>query len=91
MEGADIDQIAKHGRTSVGRIEKYYAVNIKTSLDAAAINMVRSEKRLAAGMKSELRGMRLPQGDRKILNPVSTHSNRCRSSDFLYHFWIEAS
>jgi len=44
MEGADIDQIAKHGRTSVGRIEKYYAVNIKTSLDAAAINMVRWKK-----------------------------------------------
>ena len=37
MEGADIYQIAKNCRTSVEMIEKYYAVHIKTSLDAAAI------------------------------------------------------
>jgi integrase len=42
MEGADIYQIAKNCRTSVEMIEKYYASHIKTSLDAAAINIRRS-------------------------------------------------
>jgi integrase len=42
MEGADIYQIAKNCRTSVEMIEKYYASHIKTSLDAAAINVRRS-------------------------------------------------
>ncbi len=42
MEGADIYQIAKNCRTSVEMIEKYYATHIKTSLDAAAINIRRS-------------------------------------------------
>jgi hypothetical protein len=44
MEGADTYQIAKNCGTSVGMIEKYYAVHIKTSFDAAAINVVRSKK-----------------------------------------------
>ena len=44
MEGANIYQIAKNCRTSVGMIEKYYAVHIKNSLDAAAINVVRSDQ-----------------------------------------------
>ena len=39
MEGADIYQIAKNCRTSVEMIEKYYAAHIKTTLDAAAINV----------------------------------------------------
>jgi integrase len=39
MEGADIYQIAKNCRTSVEMIEKYYAIHIKTTLDAAAINV----------------------------------------------------
>jgi hypothetical protein len=43
-EGANLYQIAKDCRTSVGMIEKYYAVHIKTSLDAATINVVRSKK-----------------------------------------------
>lgn len=43
MEGADIYQIAKNCRTSVEMIEKYYASHIKTSLDAAAIN-IRKQK-----------------------------------------------
>jgi hypothetical protein len=43
-EGVNIYQIAKDYRTSVGMIEKYYAVHIKTSLDAATINVVRSKK-----------------------------------------------
>jgi integrase len=44
MEGADIYQIAKNCRTSVDMIEKYYASHIKTSLDAAAINVRRKKK-----------------------------------------------
>jgi integrase len=39
MEGADIYQIAKNCRTSVEMIEKFYASHIKTTLDAAAINV----------------------------------------------------
>ena len=45
MEGADIYQIAKNCRTSVEMIEKYYASHIKTSLDAAAINVRQVERR----------------------------------------------
>jgi hypothetical protein len=44
MEGADIYQVAKNCRTSVEMIEKYYAAHIKTSLDAAAINVMRPKK-----------------------------------------------
>ncbi len=43
MEGADIYQVAKNCRTSVEMIEKYYASHIKTSIDAAAVN-VRKKK-----------------------------------------------
>jgi integrase len=41
MEGADIYQIAKNCRTSVEMIQKFYAAHIKTSIDAAAINVRR--------------------------------------------------
>jgi integrase len=41
LEGADIYQLAKNCRTSVGMIEKYYAVHLKTQLDASAINKMR--------------------------------------------------
>ena len=44
MEGADIYQIAKNCRTSVEMIEKYYASHIQNSLDAAAINVLKSRK-----------------------------------------------
>jgi hypothetical protein len=40
----NIYQIAKNCRTSVGMIEKYYGVHVKNSLNAAAINVVRSGK-----------------------------------------------
>jgi integrase len=39
MEGADIYQIAKNCRTSVDMIEKHYAVHLKNTLDASAINV----------------------------------------------------
>jgi hypothetical protein len=42
-EGADIYQIAKNCRTSVEMIEKYYAAHIKNTLDAGAINVMRSK------------------------------------------------
>ena len=41
MEGADIYQVAKNCRTSVDMIEKYYAAHIRTSINAAAINVRR--------------------------------------------------
>lgn len=41
MEGADIYQVAKNCRTSVEMIEKHYAIHLKNTLDAAAINVVR--------------------------------------------------
>jgi len=44
MEGADIYQIAKNCRISVEMIEKYYAAHLKTSLDSAAINVMRPKK-----------------------------------------------
>ena len=43
MEGADIYQIAKNCRTSVEMIEKFYAAHIKTTLDAASINIRRAK------------------------------------------------
>jgi integrase len=41
MDGADIYQVAKNCRTSVEMIEKYYAAHLKTTIDAAAINVRR--------------------------------------------------
>ena len=41
MEGADIYQIAKNCSTSVEMIEKFYAAHIKSTLDAASINVRR--------------------------------------------------
>ena len=48
MEGANIYQIAKNCRTSVGMIEKYYGVQVKNSLYAATINVLRSGKDVMA-------------------------------------------
>jgi integrase len=39
MEGADIYQVAKNCRTSVEMIEKHYAIHLKDTLDASAINV----------------------------------------------------
>jgi integrase len=60
MEGADIYQIAKNCRTSVEMIEKYYAAHIKISLDAAAINVMRSKKN-KRGKKAIQSTQALPQ------------------------------
>jgi len=56
MEGADIYQIAKNCRTSVEMIEKYYASHIKNVLDAAAINVRRSDKPLLGEEEPAPRG-----------------------------------
>ena len=55
MEGADIYQIAKNCRTSVEMIEKYYASHIKTSLDAAAINIHKKKPTKKATGKNRAR------------------------------------
>ena len=60
MEGADIYQIAKNCCTSVEIIEKYYAAHIKTSLDAAAINVMRPKKN-RRGRKAIQSTQALPQ------------------------------
>lgn len=44
LEGADIYQIAKNCRTSVEMIEKHYAVHLKNTLDARAINVRRPNR-----------------------------------------------
>jgi integrase len=41
MEGADIYQIAKNCRTSVEMIEQHYAIHLKNTLDASAINVLK--------------------------------------------------
>lgn len=51
LEGADIYQIAKNCRTSVEMIEKHYAVHLKNSLDASAINVRRTRHSSASGVR----------------------------------------
>jgi integrase len=46
MEGADIYQIAKNCRTSVEMIEQFYAIHLKNTLDASAINVRKPKKNL---------------------------------------------
>jgi integrase len=65
MEGADIYQIAKNCRTSVEMIEKYYAAHIKTSLDAAAINVMRPKKKQKQERQSRTLRLHRNLGSRK--------------------------
>ena len=51
LEGADIYQIAKNCRTSVEMIEKHYAVHLKNSLDASAINVRRTKQSSAVRVR----------------------------------------
>jgi integrase len=62
MEGADIYQIAKNCRTSVEMIEKYYAVHLKTTIDAAAINVRRPRPELPKPAKRKPRSRREHSG-----------------------------
>lgn len=45
MEGADIYQVAKNCRTSVEMIEQFYAIHLKNTLDASAINVRKPRKK----------------------------------------------
>ena len=59
MEGADIYQIAKNCRTSVEMIEKHYAIHLKNTLDASAINVLKpkaktKKKQLATTSHADL-------------------------------------
>lgn len=54
MEGADIYQIAKICRTSVEMIEKFYAAHIKSTLDAALINVRRSKATVSKPQSAHL-------------------------------------
>lgn len=53
MEGADIYQIAKNCRTSVEMIETYYASHIKTSINAAAVNVRKVRKKKDATVDAQ--------------------------------------
>jgi integrase len=54
MEGADIYQVAKNCRTSVEMIEKYYAVHLKNTLDASAINVRKPKVKKARAKEAAL-------------------------------------
>ena len=43
-QGADIYQVAKNCRTSVEMIEKFYAIHLKNTLDAGAINVRKPQR-----------------------------------------------
>lgn len=79
MEGADIYQIAKNCRTSVEMIEKFYATHIKTTLDAAAINVrrgvIQAERESREGGTGRLprRGRKSREGGR--MNPLRRERN----------------
>ncbi len=62
MEGADVYQIAKNCRTSIEMIQKHYAVHLKTSLDAAAIN--RRKPRLRVSTRHPGRKLAITTGAR---------------------------
>ncbi len=53
VEGADVYQLAKNGRTSVEMIQKHYAIHIANMLDAAAINVKRPRRRKPAPLSSK--------------------------------------
>jgi integrase len=67
MEGADIYQVAKNCRTSVEMIEKHYAAHIKNTIDASAINVMRSkavrtaERQAKIGTQAEATAKRNPR------------------------------
>ena len=63
IEGADIYQIAKNCRTSVEMIEKYYAAHIKTSLDAAAINVMRPKENKSVKAIQSTQALQQPADD----------------------------
>ncbi|HEV7228587.1 site-specific integrase [Brevundimonas sp.] len=73
MEGADIYQIAKNCRTSVEMIEKHYAVHLKNTLDASAIN-VRKQP-----LKTRASEPRTRASEPNPSQPVNSASRRWKS------------
>jgi len=72
MEGADIYQIAKNCRTSVEMIERFYAAHIKTTLDAAAINVSQGAAQFAPRRReSDVASEAAP---RRKHNPILTEA-----------------
>ncbi|MBL8714261.1 MAG: site-specific integrase [Alphaproteobacteria bacterium] len=59
LEGADIYQVAKNCRTSVEMIEKHYAAHLKNTLDASAINVMKTGDSLAKNQRKK------PQADQE--------------------------
>jgi integrase len=69
MEGADIYQIAKNCRTSVEMIEKFYAVHIKNTIDAAAVNVRRAAVPAAPKKRSNGRASKGAANAKRPRNP----------------------
>ena len=67
MEGADIYQIAKNCRTSVEMIEKYYASHIKTNLDAAAINVMKTKPKKKKNRSRNTQDTTAQDSNRKLV------------------------
>lgn len=68
MEGADVYQIAKNCRTSVEMIEKHYAIHLKNTLDASAINVRRARVRHERTDQKETRQKQPPFQRQKPLD-----------------------
>ena len=76
MEGADIYQIAKNCRTSVEMIEKFYAAHIKNTLDASAINVMRSRAARQPNVVSkETDGDQPPTSKRNRFRKIRRHDD----------------
>jgi integrase len=66
MEGADIYQIAKNCRTSVEMIEKHYAVHLKNTLDASAINVLRPKPDFRKNKNSRIQARSAAEEDMSL-------------------------
>jgi integrase len=69
MEGADIYQVAKNCRTSVEMIEKHYAAHIKNTIDASAINVMRTKAVRAMERQARNGGQQAEKAGAKLSRP----------------------
>ncbi len=90
MEGADIYQVAKNCRTSVEMIEKHYAAHIKNTIDASAINVMRSKAIKAVEKQARSGAQQVEPGRAKSSRPERAASkekprdaHRVPSADLL--------
>lgn len=49
LEGADVYQVAKNCRTSVEMIQKFYAIHLQNTINAAQVNVMRPKKKKKKG------------------------------------------